>query len=176
MTSQRTEQRNFSSEGPLKNLPTYTRLAKMQKNLEKISVATLPLKLDRSLRLASWYDEIEFLAEHYDKRPLTQSTRRKTRNDSGLFGFIKYMVVRLIFIVHGCLAYYRVTGKYIFVLFNSHSLTITWPWPKPIRICLTVTVRDDLTPHGARWQCTAKTFCYGVFDAYRLKMTWIVYL
>ena len=53
------------------------------------------------------------------------------------------MVVRLIFIVHGCLAYYRVTGKYIFVLFNSHSLTITWPWPKPIRTCLTATVRAD---------------------------------
>jgi len=46
------------------------------------------------------------------QRPLTQSTRRKTRNDSGLFGFIKYMVVRLIFIVHGCLAYYRVTESY----------------------------------------------------------------
>ena len=116
---------------------------KNTKNLEKISVATLPLKLDRSLRLASWYDEIEFLAEHYDKRPLTQSTRRKTRNDSGLFGFIKYMVVRLIFIVHGCLAYYRVTGKYIFVLFNSHSLTIAWPWLQPIRTCLTATVRAD---------------------------------
>ena len=31
------------------------------------------------------------------------------------------------------------------------------------------------TPHGARWQCTAKTFYYGVFDAYRLKLTWVMY-
>ena len=36
---------------------------------------------------------------------------------------------------------------------------------------LTVTVRDDYPPHCARWQCTAKTFYYGVFDAYRLKLT-----
>ena len=25
-----------------------------------------------------------------------------------------------------------------------------------------------LNSHGTRWQCTAKTFYYGVFDAYRL--------
>ena len=33
---------------------------------------------------------------------------------------------------------------------------------------LTVTVREDFIPRGTRWQCTAKTFYYGVFDAYRL--------
>ena len=33
------------------------------------------------------------------------------------------------------------------------------------RYGLTVTVRDDYTSHGTRWQCTAKTFYYGVFDA-----------
>ena len=32
---------------------------------------------------------------------------------------------------------------------------------------LTVTERDDYTSHGTRWQCTAKKFYYGVFDAYR---------
>ena len=36
---------------------------------------------------------------------------------------------------------------------------------------LTVTVREDYTPHGTSWQCTAKTFYYGVFEAYRLKLT-----
>ena len=35
---------------------------------------------------------------------------------------------------------------------------------------LTVTVRDDYTSHGTRWQCTAKTLYYGAFDAYRLKL------
>ena len=29
---------------------------------------------------------------------------------------------------------------------------------------LTATVRDDYTPHGPRWQCTAKTIYYGGFD------------
>ena len=36
---------------------------------------------------------------------------------------------------------------------------------------LTVTVREDFIPHGTRWQCTAKTFYYGVFDTDRLKLT-----
>ena len=40
---------------------------------------------------------------------------------------------------------------------------------------LTVTEWDDYTPHGSRWQCSAKTFYYGVFDAYRWKLTWIMY-
>ena len=35
---------------------------------------------------------------------------------------------------------------------------------------LTVTIRDDYASHG-----TAKTFYYGVFDAYRLKLTWVMY-
>ena len=30
-------------------------------------------------------------------------------------------------------------------------------------------------PHGTRWQCTAKTFYYGVLYAYRLKQTWVMY-
>ena len=38
-------------------------------------------------------------------------------------------------------------------------------------IILTVTVRDDYIPHGTRWQCTAKTFYYGVSDADWLKLT-----
>ena len=46
--------------------------------------------------------------------------------------------------------------------------------------CFTLT-EDDYTSqttigsHGTRWQCTAKTFYYGVFDAYSLKLTWIMY-
>ena len=40
---------------------------------------------------------------------------------------------------------------------------------------LTVTIEADYTSHGTRWQCTAKTFYHGVFDAYRLKLTWIMY-
>ena len=31
--------------------------------------------------------------------------------------------------------------------------------------------RDYYIPHGTRWQCTAKTFNYGVFDARRLQLT-----
>ena len=40
---------------------------------------------------------------------------------------------------------------------------------------LTVAERDDYTPHGTRWQCTAKTFGYGVFNAYSLKLKWVMY-
>ena len=32
-----------------------------------------------------------------------------------------------------------------------------------------------LYPPGTRWQCTVKTFYYGVCDAYRLKLTWVMY-
>jgi len=32
-----------------------------------------------------------------------------------------------------------------------------------------------LNSHGTRWQCTAKTFYHGVFSAYRLKLTWVMY-
>ena len=42
-------------------------------------------------------------------------------------------------------------------------------WPKN-SFKLTVTVRDDYTTHGTRWQCTAKTFYQGDIDAYRLKL------
>ena len=31
---------------------------------------------------------------------------------------------------------------------------------------LTVTVRDDYTPHDTRWQCTAKLFIMACLDAY----------
>ena len=30
---------------------------------------------------------------------------------------------------------------------------------------------ETTIPPGTRWQCTAKTFYYGVFGAYRLKLT-----
>ena len=40
---------------------------------------------------------------------------------------------------------------------------------------LTATGRDDFTPRGTRSQCTAKAFYHGVFDAHRLKMTWVMY-
>ena len=36
---------------------------------------------------------------------------------------------------------------------------------------LTVAERDDYTSHGTRWQCTAKKIYYGVFGAFRLKLT-----
>ena len=41
----------------------------------------------------------------------------------------------------------------------------------PLSRILTVTERDDYTPHETRWQCTVKKFYYGVSDAYRLKLT-----
>ena len=57
--------------------------------------------------------------------------------------------------------------NHIFILKNT--LTVHSMCPK---CALTVTVIDGYPPHGTRWQCTAKPFYYGVFDAYRLKRSW----
>ena len=40
---------------------------------------------------------------------------------------------------------------------------------------LTVTVRDDYTPHDTRWQCTAKIFIMVCLGAYMLNLTGIMY-
>ena len=40
---------------------------------------------------------------------------------------------------------------------------------------LTVTVRNDYTPHDRRWQCAAKIFIMPCLDAYMWNLTYIMY-